>query len=425
MQPPHQHSRINLAELKAQIIRKLGPERSKQYFSYLNRLLSSKLCKFEFNKLCLRIVGRENIPLHNQFIRSILKNACSAKIPPPTQDVEFLKQKGAVENKDPPTDGSLQNGSHPAITLPPNPSALTNGDILPPSPRKARTGIRDRRVGDRRTAFGPNGKTKFPSQISSTTNSGDFNVSLENGELTPPDIRRPVHHHQGHTQQAENKEEGLVHHPAKLPVTERSSDGPFSVHSNDQYDLLVRKDGKEVSARNLLHAPLGIPFCQASVGGARRPLPLAGSSNAVSTFSCGGLLDSITLRERMDQIAGAQGLEGVSMECANVLNSGLDAYLKGLIRSSVELVGARSGYDTTKIGAQKHQAHSKLVNGLRRGHHFQVQSSSRSLEVMQEHGTHCPISLLDFRVAMELNPQQLGEDWPFLLEKICTHSFEE
>ncbi|THG07917.1 hypothetical protein TEA_021089 [Camellia sinensis var. sinensis] len=29
-----------------------------------------------------------------------------------------------------------------------------------------------------------------------------------------------------------------------------------------------------------------------------------------------------------------------------------------------------------------------------------------------------PISLLDFKVAMELNPQQLGEDWPLLLEKI-------
>jgi hypothetical protein len=33
--------------------------------------------------------------------------------------------------------------------------------------------------------------------------------------------------------------------------------------------------------------------------------------------------------------------------------------------------------------------------------------------------------MLDFKVAMELNPQQLGEDWPLLLEKICMHSFED
>jgi hypothetical protein len=58
------------------------------------------------------------------------------------------------------------------------------------------------------------------------------------------------------------------------------------------------------------------------------------------------------------------------------------------------------------------------------GHGFQFQSSSnssRSLEVPQ-----CAnVSLLDFRVAMELNPRQLGDDWPSLLEKICTDSFEE
>ncbi|KAG6388415.1 hypothetical protein SASPL_149841 [Salvia splendens] len=57
MQPPHQHSMINLDELKAQIV--------------------------EFNKLCLRGLERENIPLHNQLIRSILRNASCAKSPPP------------------------------------------------------------------------------------------------------------------------------------------------------------------------------------------------------------------------------------------------------------------------------------------------------------------------------------------------------
>ncbi|CAM8962221.1 unnamed protein product [Rhodiola kirilowii] len=35
------------------------------------------------------------------------------------------------------------------------------------------------------------------------------------------------------------------------------------------------------------------------------------------------------------------------------------------------------------------------------------------------------LSLLDFKVAMELNPHQLGEDWPSIFEKICMYSFED
>lgn len=100
MQPPHNHSRINLAELKAQLVKKLGPEGSKQYFYYLNRFLSLKLNKVEFNKLCLRIVGRENIPLHNQLIRSILRNACTAKTPPPIGQKDDLKHGTQFSGKE-------------------------------------------------------------------------------------------------------------------------------------------------------------------------------------------------------------------------------------------------------------------------------------------------------------------------------------
>lgn len=421
MQPPPQHSRINLTELKAQLVRKLGPERSKQYFDYLNRLLSLKLSKVEFDKLCLRIVGRDNVPLHNQFIRSIIKNACTAKVPPSAHDLEVTR---AVGNKKPSSDGYQQNGSHPALTQSPSPLALSNGDILPLSPRKARTGVRERRAVDRRSALGLNGKLNVGSQPSATAHSGDFNVILENGNSTPPETRRPVQHYRELTQQAENGSE-VLGHPAKLPVTDRSPDGLVSVHSNDQIKLVGREDGKELSGRSSLNAPLGVPFCPASTGGARRALPLASSSKCVSTFNSDGLLDTITLRDRMEQIAAAQGLQGVSVESANVLNNGLDAYLKGLIRSCVELNGARSGHEPMKNSSNKHQPHLKLVNGVRPGHHYQIQTSSWPLEVVQEQKPFCPISLLDFRVAMELNPQQLGEDWPLLLEKICTHAFEE
>ncbi|PIN10195.1 hypothetical protein CDL12_17219 [Handroanthus impetiginosus] len=419
MQPPHQHSRINLAELRAQIVKKLGPEASKQYFYYLQRFLSLKLSKVEFNKLCLRILGRENLLLHNQLIRSILRNACSAEAPPPASHKDDSSKHGTrVGGKEIPADGFQQNGSHISTTQASSSPGLSNGvGMIPVSPRKARTGFRDRRSGDRRSALGPNGKTSFAGSQTS-----DFNVTLENGDLNPPDIGRPVQHHQGLTQQAENENENLANHPAKMPLVGRSPDGSAaSVYSKGQTELVVRNDGKEASARSPLQAPLGVPLCPVSIGGARRSLPPPSSSRYIGTYSDGALLDSLTLRERMEHIALAQGLEGVSVDCANILNHGLDSYMKGLIRSCIELVGARSGHELAKNNnAHKHNTHMKLINGVKPGLQYQMQNSE-----VHEQKINCPISLQDFRVAMELNPQQLGEDWPLLLEKICTHAFEE
>jgi hypothetical protein len=127
----------------------------------------------------------------------------------------------------------------------------------------------------------------------------------------------------------------------------------------------------------------------------------------------------------MQQIAAAHGLDGVSMDSANLLNSSLDAYLKRLIKSCTELINRRRGCDLTKNNSQENRSEGKLVNGFLPGHRFQVQSSNRILGGMQEQRSHFLISLLDLKVSMELNPQQLGEDWPLLLEKICTRPSEE
>ncbi|OIT04481.1 hypothetical protein A4A49_06676 [Nicotiana attenuata] len=418
MQPPHQHSRINLAELKAQIVKKLGPERSKQYFYYLNRLLSLKISKVEFNKLCLRILGRENIPLHNQFIRSILRNACSAKLPPATHETNVLKPCAAVGSNEPQNDAYEQNGSHVSSSQASSQPGLSNGDILPLSPRKARTSSRDRRTAALRSALGQNGKTNFTFQLQTTTESS-FDV-MENGDTNPPDAQRAVQHYQGLLQQTDDEREASGQETARYSVIKRSQEGPVSVYNKDQ----VRDDWKEMHARSQLQAPLGVPFCPVSVGGARKAFPLTANSKCVSSSSFGALLDSVSLKERMEQIVAEQGLEGVAIDCANLLNNGLDSYLRGLIRSCVQLVGTRSGHEPTTNNTKKQQTHMKLVNGLRPGHHFQI-SSGRPSEVMQEHAPHNLISLQDFRVAMELNSQQLGEDWPLLLEKLCTRTFEE
>ncbi|XP_057514420.1 uncharacterized protein LOC130796137 [Actinidia eriantha] len=411
MQPPNQHQRINLAKLKAQIVKKLGPEGSKQYFYCLNRFLSLQLSRVEFNKLCIRIVGRENISLHNQFIRSILKNAC-AKVPPLTYDKEVQVSVRPVGNKEHSSEEHKQS-------VP----GLSNGYILPSSPRKVRPGTHDRKALDRPSARGPNGKANFVSHQSSTEQDSKSNVSLENGVLTLHDIERPVHHHQGFTEQANHGGEISHHLSTNFLTVKKLPDDSVSVHSKDQIETVDFENRKQVPSRSELCSPLGVPFFAASVGGARKTTPVASISNCASSFTSGSLLDTATLRERMEQIAAAQGLEGVLMDSANLLNNGLDAYLRGLILSCIELVGARSGNEPTKSSINKHQAHLKLVNGVEPNYH--IHSGNRPMEIMQERRPHRTTSLLDFRVAMELNPQQLGEDWPLLLEKICTQSFEE
>lgn len=402
MQPSHQDSRINLVQLKADIVKRLGPERSKQYFSYLNRLLALKLTKAEFNKLCFRILGKENVALHNKLICSILRNACHAKLPP-ARNEELPK---------------------PTLTKAPNQPVFLNANILPLSPKKARSSIRDRKAGDCPVVV-LNGKADFGSHQLAGTGDADFPAISENGHFTPVDTQKLLQqHHQEPIEKSKNEREVSFHHPAKLSLINTPPDGLVSVNNKDQNDL-VAEGGKALPSRSLLQAPLGIPFFSVSVGAARKSLPLVSSVRSTTSLDSGRLYDIETLRERMQQIATTHGLEGVSVDSANLLNNGLDIYLKGIIRSCMEMVGARCGHDITNNSSNKQQSGGKLVNGVWRGHHYQFQSSCRPWGGVQEGRSCRPVSLLDFKVAMELNPQQLGEDWPLLLEKMSMDLFEE
>ncbi|XVF48176.1 hypothetical protein PTKIN_Ptkin03bG0169700 [Pterospermum kingtungense] len=418
---PQQGSRIDLSELKAQIVKKIGPERSKRYFYNLSRFLSQKLSKSEFDKSCYRILGRENLPLHNQLIRSILKNACQAKTPPPVYEagpakslIQTVKRSPGREDGHEPT-GSLVPNQNPNIAI------WSNGVLPLPSPRKVRSGIRDRKHRDRPSPLGPNGKVENVSHQAVGTEDNGIKLGMENGDLTPYDYQRPLQHLQAFAEQPEIEREGLAR-PTEKP----------RMPSKEQTEGAIVEDGEEVEqanhvnlSRSPLVAPLGIPFCSASVGGARKALPVASNNDFISYYDSGCLYDTETLKKRVDQIAAAQGLGGVSMECASLLNNMLDLYVKKLIRSCVDLVGSRSTRESRKFSAHKQQPQGKFVNGMRQSNHLHMQSSSGPTEVYHEQGQRCSISLLDFKVAMELNPQQLGEDWPLLLEKICLHSIEE
>ncbi|KAF8097546.1 hypothetical protein N665_0286s0055 [Sinapis alba] len=308
--PGHEEDpRIDLAELKLHIVKKVGAERCRKYFYYLGRFLSHKVTKSEFDKSCHRLLGKENLPLHNKLIHSILRNASLARSPPPT-----------IPNHN-------SNDDHVWVALRDRPSPL-----------------------------GPNGKVESQPHCRDD-NSGSKN--MENGE--------PCRY--------ADERGGVLLDKGKVaaPVSRDEERGRLTLSTSS------------------VVAPLGIPFWEASLGGARRTVPVSNRADFISCYDSGGLSDTEMLRKRMESIAVAHGLGGVSPECYSMLNSILDAYLKKLIKSCVDLSGARS------------------TNG-NRSNNLQQPSDTRQ----EQH----PVSLLDFRAAVELNPSQLGEDWPLLRERL-------
>ncbi|CAN1783003.1 hypothetical protein LINPERHAP1_LOCUS16119 [Linum perenne] len=387
MQPP-QTSRIDLVGLKSQIVKKIGAERSKKYFFNLNRFLSQRQSKSDFDKSCFRLLGRENLPLHNQLIRAILKNACLAKAPPPTHDagpvksvIQTAKCSSGREDVHEQSGALLPNQSQ-------NVSIWSNG-VLPVSPRRIRSCMRDRKLRDRPSPLGPNGK-------------------------------RPLQALEAVVEQPENEKEALIQLSMEKSRT-YIKDKTTSIELGEEF----KQANHLAFSRSQVSAPLGIPPCLASNSGARKVTFVTGSNELGICYNSGVLSDTEMLKKRMEQIAVSRGLEGVSMDCAHMLNNMLDVYLSRLIKSCVELVRARAPHDQRKQPGIKQQFTGKAVNGVWPSNHLLLQNSNVSMESMQEQRPGCPISFLDFKVAMELNPQQLGEDWPLLLERICMHSFED
>ncbi|KAG4954099.1 hypothetical protein AAZX31_14G122100 [Glycine max] len=416
---PQLSSRINLVELKAQIVKRIGVDKSKRYFYYLNRFLSQKLSKAEFDRSCYRVLGRENLPLHNHFIKSILKNACQAKTPPPVQLTGPPKSGALVNNLSP----GREDGHEQSVANFQNQNAsIWSNGVLPVSPRKSRSGVRDRKLKDRPSPLGPNGKVDSVAHQSTATEESGSKVDMENGILTPCDYQRSMQHLQAVDELPENGMGDVIQRPLEKP----------RIHGKGPIEVSIVEDGEEVEQLNRLNfsrspliAPLGIPYCTASVGGARKALPVNSTSDFVSCCDSGRLSDTDTLRRRMEQITTVLGLGGVSRECANMLNNVLDVYLKRLIRSCVDLVGARSGNEPRKLPVSKQQIQGKVINGIWPNNHLHVPSAGGLAEPEPEHTPPHSVSLHDFKVAMELNPQQLGEDWPLQLEKISVQSFEE
>ena len=76
-----------------------------------------------------------------------------------------------------------------------------------------------------------------------------------------------------------------------------------------------------------VRAPLGIPFCSLSVGGARKfpPPPIvAGEDHINNCFDHGGLFNTELLLRRMEKTAKMLGLAGVTTDNAELMYIALD-----------------------------------------------------------------------------------------------------
>lgn len=330
------HARVDTLELKALIVRKVGHQRADRYFDQLRRLFSLKIGKSEFDKSCIKTIGREHIPLHNRLIRSIIKNACISKVPP----MKTIRKVGS----------NLQVGNGYQR----NCLQSIYGDAFPHSPRKGRSTVnRDRKFRDRPSSLGALGKPQSVvcEELVSKAQEQSATELLSLGSRPPADVA--------------------------------------SVEDGEEVEQVAGSPG--VQSRSPVTAPLGISI---NFGGARKALSNAFSCNNYHLETCqnkGELPDTRSLRSRLQQKLEMEGMS-VSVDCVNLLNNGLDVYMKRLIEASVKLAGLRSG---------------RLPQNY-------LQQSAQSFYA----------SMLDFRTAMEMNPQVLGEDWALQLEKISLSSNE-
>ncbi|EXB25092.1 hypothetical protein L484_005916 [Morus notabilis] len=342
MPASRQFSRINTLELKSQIENKLGRQKAEMYFSLLTKYLSLKISGTEFHKLC----GK-----HNKLVKSILKNASLSTTPPP----KISKETGSLSIKVP--NGFQRSGLQSLCR------------DFPQSPRKGRTpSLRDRKLRDRPSPLGPQGKSHcIPCEDSTPKIQEQHSAS----ELLSLGSRPPCSDEDG-----EEVEQAA---------------GSLFIHS-----------------RSPLTAPLGILEDIKK----RRNLLSKRSASTDPSGTCnnnGELPDTSSLMKRLEPKLEMEGLK-MSVDCANVLNNSLDVYLKRLIKPCLELAGSRSGTN------HMDQGHGRVMHGL---------NGTWPMRYVEKPSRSSPASMLDFRVAMETNPTVLGEEWPRKLEKICFYASED
>ncbi|CAN6352138.1 unnamed protein product [Urochloa humidicola] len=321
--PPKKLARVDTLELKAQIVKRLGPQRAELYFRSLRRFLGCQLGKDEFEKICVATFGKENIRLHNFLIRAILGNACMSDGPPPPskQAPTGNSQTSTVSN------GTLTNGLMQARRVRP----LT------------------RRFGDKPSPIGksPLGHPGAGEFVSAGSKALQEVISVEDGE-----------------------------------EVDQARGSPVCVQSQSP-----------------IRAPLGIPKVQSSQ-------PSTSCSSDVC-YNSGGLPDSQSLSKVLEDKLKAQGLS-MTKECADVLNSGLNAYMSRMLKASLGVARARGN------NVRMRQPNGRTAPAV---------SSRQNNGFPTESGPFYQASLLDLSMAVQSNDRLLGYDQALQREKIASHLY--
>ncbi|GER36899.1 UDP-3-O-acylglucosamine N-acyltransferase [Striga asiatica] len=323
----HHFTRIDTLEIKEHIFRMVGPQRAEKYFDQLKRFFAMKLSKAEFDRNCIRAIGRENLPLHNKLIRSILQNASQAKVPP---------QK------------------------PQKPEKLSINQF--------QSLYGNRKFRDRPSPLGPLGKS--PS-------------------LTC--------------------EETFTRTQEQLSATELQSIGsrPPVLEEGEEVEQL--NESLDFRRWGLITAPIGVSVSSGEDRKNNVPFGFTFDDLREKCENSGDLPDTASLRSRLQKKFASEGM-GISLESVNLLNNGLDAFLKRLIEPCVGIAGSRKMGSSCILGGQYNFNNNQVMSGFNGGKFVGRPSKQTN------------VSMLDFRVAMESNPRVLGEDWPLQLEKIFHYS---
>lgn len=360
-----QSTRINLGEIKLKLVTRIGPEQAKKYFEHLQRFLSLKLSKTLFDKFCLTVLGHKNIQLHNHLICSILHNAYEASGPPTVSTPKSI--------------GAAKNSNH---VVSPKVPVSDNGDVLH-----------------------QHMKDRSPRSINAY-------VAHENGAVHLTKLKR-----------FSQPPKSEFMEPLSKRVRVANAYSNLSAFTNGNCPgVSGREYVEEVAqhARDPITAPLGAAFCSGHIdrlGGRWKTLTLpsgASSDDSICCHDLGQLCDTSSLRQRMRRIAETEGLDGVSLECANSLNNGVDFFLKQLIGSCITIVRARSQQNRINHMALKQHLSQKLINGVQLQNQVHGQSAITCPQIIS-------VSSQDFKALSERNPQLLGVNTPLVLEKINSY----
>ncbi|VVB18201.1 unnamed protein product [Arabis nemorensis] len=155
----HHFVKTDILELRSLIEKKIGRVKTETYLNLLSKFLSLKISKYDFDKLIIATVKKENISLHNALLRGIIKNVCQSKTPPLEKEKKQLN-------------GVFQTSL----------GFKSLCKDLPKSPRKGRTQVR--RFKD---CNGSKGKSQITEVVSSSCRQQQW--SMEDGEEVDQLIR--------------------------------------------------------------------------------------------------------------------------------------------------------------------------------------------------------------------------------------------